>query len=1170
MRRLLSLLLISLVVLSSSTLKSASVSGTVDYSGGQKGPIVVKLTKTSSGNRSLKLDGDGDHVIVNTVTDLSGPEVSVQYWFRGTSIQSAVRQQNNGWIVAGWNNKHIISNDGGINGISAGNATDGNWHHLVLTWKQGAPNGFSSYLDGRLVESRDAADDPIPAHNAPLYFGAFQGQFEFADGELDEIAVWERALTPEEVSANWFRKLSGDEEGLVGYWDFDDDTADDRSPNEHHGEFMADAFTMEADIPGLDAFSTVELSDPGAFSLDGILDGDGYELSAFLDADGNGQPGLTEPFARYSDNPFEVSGDTTDLSLTLLERPQVVGQPEGTRIGAGETLSLNVEVIGSEPLVYQWRHNGNDLSTGGRISGAQTPNLSISDAKVDDSGAYNCMITNALGETISDAVSVQVIDGGLTLAGTISYGGTKTGPILITAAQVQGGNKVLSLDGKGDYAVTTLTDLSGSELTIEYWFRGSSNHSAVRQQGAAYIVAGWNNRHILSFDGGTLGIAVGESVTDGAWHHVAMTWKAGTAGGFNGGFSSYLDGRLVERRDSADAEIPDMGSQVYFGAFNGSSEFMTGQLDEIAIWERALSEGEIASSWNHPLSGSENGLLGFWNFDDGTGKDLSPLGNEAELKGDAVIVDETIAGFGGASFEGQVEGPGAFELRNVMPGNNFELTAFLDENGNGGPDEGEPSGGYSGNPFVLSETLTTADITLTEPPRFVEQPADARAAVGGEATLSAEIAGSAPLTFQWHRDGAPVTNGGGLSGATTSSLQVANAKTALAGNYTLVVINEKGEATSRAASLDVVANGHTLSGAIAYSGTPAGKIHVTAADLIPGNQVLTLDGRNDFVILPTLKDLSGFELTIQYWFRGRSLQSAVRQQSAAFIVAGWNGQHILSHDGGVGGIAVGDDATDGRWHHVAVTWEIGTVNGFRSYLDGKLIDQRDSVDAEIPFQDAPVYFGAFNGVGEFAEGEFDEIAIWSKALSSEEIQSGWDQPLNGSEEGLIGLWKFDDGQVTDASGNGHDGELKGDAAVVAEGIPGFGGGAFTQVFDAAGPYSMPNLPPGDNYSVFAFVDVNGNFIADTDEPVAASSANPFDLSHTVTGVDLDLGGALGEVRLSIVTGEKGLTVSWPEGSGLSLFSTDDLTQGVWEKVPGVEGSQVTVETDEAAQYFQLR
>ena len=47
-----------------------------------------------------------------------------------------------------------------------------------------------------------------------------------------------------------------------------------------------------------------------------------------------------------------------------------------------------------------------------------------------------------------------------------------------------------------------------------------------------------------------------------------------------------------------------------------------------------------------------------------------------------------------------------------------------------------------------------------------------------------------------------------------------------------------------------------------------------AASYLPGNQVLTLDGSGDYVIVPDLIDLSGYELTIQCWFRGSSIQSA--------------------------------------------------------------------------------------------------------------------------------------------------------------------------------------------------------------------------------------------------------------------------------------------------------
>jgi hypothetical protein len=105
---------------------TGSVSGAVTYAGDQPGPIRIKAAQTLAGNKVLKLDGDGDSVGVPSLLDLSGSEITIQYWFKGNSVQSAVRQQSGGWIVAGWNKIHILSHDGGIAGIAMGDAvTDG-------------------------------------------------------------------------------------------------------------------------------------------------------------------------------------------------------------------------------------------------------------------------------------------------------------------------------------------------------------------------------------------------------------------------------------------------------------------------------------------------------------------------------------------------------------------------------------------------------------------------------------------------------------------------------------------------------------------------------------------------------------------------------------------------------------------------------------------------------------------------------------------------------------------------------------------------------------------------------------------------------------------------------------------------------------------------------------
>jgi hypothetical protein len=71
--------------------------------------------------------------------------------------------------------------------------------------------------------------------------------------------------------------------------------------------------------------------------------------------------------------------------------------------------------------------------------------------------------------------------------------------------------------------------------------------------------------------------------------------------------------------------------------FTSASQFVTGQLDEIRIWNIFRTENQIRENMDKTIS-SQTGLVGYWNFDDGTARDLS--GNDADgtLQGDAVIV----------------------------------------------------------------------------------------------------------------------------------------------------------------------------------------------------------------------------------------------------------------------------------------------------------------------------------------------------------------------------------------------------------------------------------------------------------------------------------------------------------------------------------------------------
>ncbi|MRR30291.1 hypothetical protein EG834_08205, partial [bacterium] len=279
-------------------------------------------------------------------------------------------------------------------------------------------------------------------------------------------------------------------------------------------------------------------------------------------------------------------------------------------------------------------------------------------------------------------------------------------------------------------------------------------------------------------------------VVDGNWHHVAMTWKKSTANGF----ATYLDGELVEQRNSSSTSIPNIGSQVFFGAWNGTAEFAKGQLDEIAIWHKALTRAEIRSHARNGLTGGEANLTGYWNFDDGTGKDLTPNGNHAELRGLAAIVEAVNPGLG-ASYSEVFASAGAFQMSAVPAGNGYSLLAYLDANGNGVQENGEPRGAYSGNPFNLSSDLPGVIVSLLDPPSVLSQPPTLSVPVGGIITLSV-TAGGTSNSYAWYRYSTPLTDGARITGAATPSLKITSAQMEDAGAYSVVVSNILASATS--------------------------------------------------------------------------------------------------------------------------------------------------------------------------------------------------------------------------------------------------------------------------------------------------------------------------------------------------------------------------------------
>jgi len=85
------------------------------------------------------------------------------------------------------------------------------------------------------------------------------------------------------------------------------------------------------------------------------------------------------------------------------------------------------------------------------------------------------------------------------------------------------------------------------------------------------------------------------ALNDGAWHH-AVAVKTGSGAGAT--LKLYIDG-VLQVTDDTDDLTGNFNSMVTaMGIRNGGSNYMTGSIDEVGIWERALSSTEVTTLYN--------------------------------------------------------------------------------------------------------------------------------------------------------------------------------------------------------------------------------------------------------------------------------------------------------------------------------------------------------------------------------------------------------------------------------------------------------------------------------------------------------------------------------------------------------------------------------------------
>ena len=101
------------------------------------------------------------------------------------------------------------------------------------------------------------------------------------------------------------------------------------------------------------------------------------------------------------------NAQSSNALLSVGVAPFITLQPTNQPLVTGGTATFRVTAGGTLPLYYQWRQNGTNLVdslnlvNSGRISGANTPELTISNVVPSDAGFYSVLVSNTWGSVLS-------------------------------------------------------------------------------------------------------------------------------------------------------------------------------------------------------------------------------------------------------------------------------------------------------------------------------------------------------------------------------------------------------------------------------------------------------------------------------------------------------------------------------------------------------------------------------------------------------------------------------------------------------------------------------------------------------------------------------------------------------------------------------------------------
>ena len=478
------------------------------------------------------------------------------------------------------------------------------------------------------------------------------------------------------------------------------------------------------------------------------------------------------------------------MLTVLTQPPTITSQPTNQTVSVGGTAGFGVAVTGSAPFTYQWSFNGTNLSSATNIS------LTLPNAQLTNAGMYSVTVTNLYGSvTSSNAVLTVLLAPPCNPAPSGLVGwwpaegnandidGTNNGTLIsgVTFASGEVG-QAFNVSGSDYVSVPDAPALDPTNaITVECWFYRravvGSFDPVVKKAGTPLVTD--NSGYTLEFNGNNIlfwiySSNVGWQSSGGAvpiqlgqWYHAA--------GVFDGAhLMVYINGQLAASSSTSGRIVPSV-SVLCFGRDFNEGRYFNGLIDEVSIYNRALSSNEIAAIYSTG-SGGKCPLPPII-LTQPTNQTVS-VGGTATF---SVSANGTPSLFYQWSFNGtNISGATTtmLTLSNIQP---IQAGTYVVQVAN--------TGG--------STNSAGAVLTVNTPPGITTQPAGCTNVAGTTASFIVVASGSTPLTYQWKK------NGANIAGATSTNFTIGTVLTKDAATYSVAITNAYGSILSSNAMLVV-------------------------------------------------------------------------------------------------------------------------------------------------------------------------------------------------------------------------------------------------------------------------------------------------------------------------------------------------------------------------------